>query len=102
MPKVLLLNGSPRAHECTATALEEMIKVFQEEGIETELIHVGNKSICGCIACRTCSQTGKCVFDDIINEVAPKFEEADALVVGSPVYYGSPNATLIACLLPFP
>ena len=98
MSKVILLNGSPHANGCTATALNEMIKVFQEEGIETELIHVGNKSIRGCISCERCSETGKCVFDDLVNEVAPKFAEADGLVVGSPVYYASANATLVAFL----
>ena len=96
MSKVLLLNGSPHVHGCTATALDEMIKVFEEEGVETELIQVGIKEIRGCIACGTCSLKGKCVFDDLVNEVAPKFEEADGLVVGSPVYYGSPNGTILS------
>lgn len=96
MTKVLLLNGSPKANGCTATALQEMIKVFEEEGVETELIHIGNKDIRGCIACGTCSRRGKCVFDDLVNEVAPKFEAADGLVIGSPVYYGSPNGTALA------
>ena len=96
MSKVLLLNGSPHVHGCTATALEEMIKVFEEEGVETELIQVGIKEIRGCIACGTCSLKGKCVFDDLVNEVAPKFEQADGLVVGSPVYYGSPNGTILS------
>ena len=98
MPKVLIVNGSPRAQGCTATALEEMRKVFAEEGIETELIHVGNKAIRGCAACGYCSSHGKCVFDDQVNEAAVKFEEADGLVVGSPVYYGSPNGTILAFL----
>ena len=96
MSKVILLNGSPHANGCTATALNEMIKVFQEEGIETELIHVGTKSIRGCISCNRCSETGKCVFDDLVNEVAPKFAEADGLVVGSPVYYAGPNGTILS------
>ena len=98
MAKVILLNGSAHAHGCTATALDEMIKVFQEEGIETELIQVGNKDIRGCISCGTCSEKGKCVFDDLVNEVAPKFEEADGLVVGSPVYYASPNGNILSFL----
>ena len=98
MPKVLIVNGSPHAQGCTATALEEMRKVFAEEGIETELIHVGNKAIRGCAACGYCSAHGKCVFDDQVNEAAVKFEEADGLVVGSPVYYGSPNGTILAFL----
>ncbi len=96
MSKVLLLNGSPHVHGCTAAALEEMIKVFEEEGVETELIQVGIKDIRGCVACGTCSLKGKCVFDDLVNEVAPKFEQADGLVVGSPVYYGSPNGTILS------
>ncbi|MBP3882641.1 MAG: flavodoxin family protein [Lachnospiraceae bacterium] len=96
MSKVLLLNGSPHVHGCTAAALEEMIKVFEEEGVETELIQVGIKEIRGCVACGSCSLTGKCVFDDLVNEVAPKFEQADGLVVGSPVYYGSPNGTILS------
>ncbi len=98
MSKVLLLNGSPRANGCTAVALEEMINVFKNEGVETELIHVGNKSIRGCVACNSCSGTGKCVFDDLVNETAAKFETADGLVIGSPVYYGSPNGTMISFL----
>ena len=98
MAKVLLLNGSPREGGCTAEALKEMIITFEKEGIETELIHVGNKNIRGCIACNSCSETDKCVFDDIVNEVAPKFEQADGLVIGSPVYFGSPNGGLISFL----
>ena len=96
MSKVILLNGSARVSGCTATALNEMIKVFSEEGIETELIQVGAKDIRGCISCNRCSEEGRCIFDDLVNEVAPKFEEADGLVVGSPVYYASPNGTIIS------
>ncbi len=98
MPKVLLLNGSPHAKGCTATALEEMIGTFEEEGIETELIQVGGKDIRGCTACRRCSELGRCVFDDLVNETARKLEAADGLVVGSPVYYGSPNGTILSFL----
>ncbi len=98
MAKVLLLNGSPRVNGCTATALEEMIAVFREEGIETELIQIGSKDIRGCISCRRCAELGRCVFDDPVNEVAQKFSEADGLVVGSPVYYGSPNGTVLSFL----
>ncbi|MBP5205031.1 flavodoxin family protein [Candidatus Saccharibacteria bacterium] len=96
MSKVILLNGSPHQHGCTATALDEMIKVFDEEGIETEVIQIGTKDIHGCISCEKCAETGKCVFNDLVNEVAPKFEQADGLVVGSPVYYGSPNGAILS------
>ena len=96
--KVLMLNGSPKASGNTYLALHEMEKIFAEEGIETELIHVGNKDIRGCIACTKCFETGKCVFNDIVNEIGEKFKECDGLVVGSPVYYASANATLIALL----
>ena len=96
--KVLMLNGSPRKNGNTSIALREMEKIFKQEGIETELIHVGNKGIRSCIACGACSEKGKCVFDDIVNEIAPKFEECDGLVLGSPVYYASANATLVALL----
>ncbi|SEF89176.1 Multimeric flavodoxin WrbA [Butyrivibrio sp. Su6] len=96
MAKVLLLNGSPKANGCTATALNEMISIFNKEGIETEIIHVGNKDIRGCVSCGYCEKNGKCVVNDLVNEVAGKFEEADGLVVGSPVYYGSPNGTILS------
>ena len=96
--KVLMLNGSPRAKGNTALALEEMKKIFDAEGIETELIQLGQRDIRGCIACNRCKETGKCVFDDLVNEVAPKFEACDGLVVGSPVYFASANATLVAFL----
>lgn len=96
--KVLLINGSPRMNGNTTIALNEMIKIFDKEGIETEAIQIGNKDIRGCIACGSCAENGKCVFNDIVNELAPKFQEADGLVVASPVYYASANATLIACL----
>ena len=96
MAKVLLLNGSPRAGGCTATALDEMVKVFNEEGIETEVIQVGSNAVRGCAACGYCMKHGKCVFNDLVNEVAPKFMEADGLVVGSPVYFASPNGTILS------
>ena len=96
--KILMLNGSPRPHGNTAAALEEMEKVFAAEGLETELVHVGNRDIRGCIACGRCAETGKCVFDDIVNELAPKLAACDGLVVGSPVYYASANAALLALL----
>lgn len=96
--KVLLLNGSPKANGNTALALKEMEAVFAEEGIEAEIVQVGNQAIRGCVACGGCAATGKCVFDDAVNEIAAKFEQADGLVIGSPVYYASANATLIALL----
>lgn len=96
--KVLLLNGSPRPNGCTARALKEVEETLKKEGIETETIVVGNKDIRGCIACRSCSKTGKCVFDDLVNEVAPKFAEADGIIVGTPVYYAHANGQLLAFL----
>ncbi len=96
--KVLMLNGSPRVGGNTTTALDEMKKIFLDEGIEVESVQVGNMSVRGCVACYSCKKNGKCVFDDIVNELAPKFAECDGLVVGSPVYYASANSTLIAVL----
>ena len=96
--KVLMINGSPHAKGSTYTALHEMEKIFSSENIETELVQVGHLPVRGCIACKNCSETGRCVFDDIVNELAEKLEKCDGLVVGSPVYYASANATLVACL----
>ena len=96
--KVLILNGSPRSHGCTARALEEVEKTLHEEGIETETVLVGNKDVRGCIACRSCASTGKCVFDDIVNEIAPKFESADGIIIGTPVYYAGSNGTILTLL----
>ena len=96
--RVLILNGSPKPEGNTACAISEMVKVFGSEGVETDVIQIGNKAIRGCVACGSCSKTGKCVFDDEVNAIAPKFEDADGLVVASPVYYASANATLVACL----
>lgn len=94
--KVLLINGSPNARGCTYTALHEVSETLNKEGVETEIIHVGHKDMRGCIGCRKCKTSGKCVFNDIVNEVAPKFQECDGLVIGSPVYYASANGTLIS------
>ncbi len=94
--KVLLLNGSPKPNGNTALALREMADIFAQEGIEAEIIQIGNQDIRGCIACGSCGRNGKCVFDDAVNAIAPKFEAADGLVIGSPVYYASANATLMA------
>ena len=96
--KVLMLNGSPHANGNTAAALNELIKVFDAEGIETETVQVGSKNIRGCIACHKCGELGRCVFDDEVNQIAAKFEQADGLIIASPVYYASANATLVACL----
>lgn len=96
--KVLILNGSPRVGGNTTVAVEEMERIFREEGVEVETVQVGARDIRGCIACGRCAETGRCVFDDIVNELAPKLEAADGLVVASPVYYASANATLVACL----
>lgn len=95
---VLILNGSPRKNGNTTIAIREMETVFREKGVEVETVQVGNQAIRGCVACGGCRRLGKCVFDDVVNELAPKFEKADGLVIASPVYYASANATLIACL----
>ena len=92
MAKVLLINGSPRANGCTARALQEIMTTLQQ------LIHIGNQDIRGCIGCGSCSKSDRCVFNDAVNETAGKFEDADGLIVGSPVYYGSPNGTLLSFL----
>ena len=96
--KVLLINGSPHLNGCTARALEEVKKTLESDGIQTETIHVGNKDIRGCIACMSCRKTGKCAFNDIVNEVAEKFKESDGLIVGTPVYFASANATVTALM----
>lgn len=96
--KVLMINGSPHARGNTYIALREMEKVFEQEGIETEILHIGNQAVRGCVACGSCAKAGKCVFEDAVNEAALKFEKSDGLVVASPVYYASANATLVAFL----
>ena len=92
--KTLFINGSPHANGCTFTALNIVAEELRKNGIDTEIVHIGNKDIRGCIACGKCAELGRCVFNDMVNEVAPKFEQADGLVVGSPVYYAGPNGTL--------
>ena len=94
--KALLINGSPRAKGCTYTALTELAKTLESQGIETEIVHVGHKDVRGYIAFRKCHETGKCVFDDIVNEVAPKLAQADAFVIGAPVYFASPAGGAIS------
>lgn len=96
--KVLIINGSPRNNGCTARALAEVSTTLNNEGIDTEIVNIGNQNIRGCISCGGCAAKGKCVFDDLVNEVAPKFEAADGIVIGSPVYYAGSNATIIALL----
>ena len=96
--KVLLINGSPHVKGSTYTALNEVAVTLEKEGIETEMIHIGQQATRGCIACGKCREIGHCVFDDAVNEVAEKFANADGMVVGSPVYYASANATLVAFL----
>ena len=96
--KVLMINGSPHQNGSTAKALNEMVKIFKKEQVETEIVQVGHKDIRGCVACLNCYKTGKCAFNDIVNELAEKLMLADGLVVASPVYYASANATLIATL----
>lgn len=96
--KVLLINGSPRVNGNTTVALDEMVKVFNKNGVETEIVQIGAMDIRGCLGCGFCFKNGKCAIDDIVNELAPKFEECDGLVVGSPVYYASANGALVAFL----
>lgn len=96
--KVLILNGSPHNNGTTYKAISEMEKIFSESGVEFETVHIGTNDVRGCIACGSCGKTGRCAFDDIVNEVAPKFEAADGLVVASPVYYASANGSLISLL----
>lgn len=96
--QVLMINGSPRANGNTSIALREMEKIFQSEGIQTEILQIGNQDIRGCIACSSCMKNGKCVFDDLVNQTAPKFQACDGLVIASPVYYASANGTLISFL----
>ncbi len=96
--KVLMLNGSPNINGCVMTALKEVEKSLNEEGIETEIIAVGNKDIRGCIACNSCVKTGKCIFDDIVVEIASKFESSDGIIIGTPVYYAGSNGNLISLL----
>ena len=98
--KVILLNGSPHVDGCTKRALLEVEKSLNKEGIDTEIIEVGSKSVHGCIACKKCSTNGKCIFDDVVNEIALKLKESAGIVVGTPVYYAGVNGTLKSCLDP--
>ncbi len=98
MSKVLLINGSPNEHGCTYTALHEVEKSLNKNGVETEILYLGKGPIQGCTSCWGCGKTGKCVFDDGVNRLIARIEEFDGLVVGSPVYFSSPNGQLIAFL----
>lgn len=96
--KVILFNGSPNIHGCTYTALHEIEETLQKNGIETEIFQVGSKSVRGCIGCGKCRESGKCIFDDIVNEAIDKIKDADGVIFGSPVYYASANGTMISFL----
>lgn len=96
--KVLLINGSPNEHGCTFTALREVKKTLENNGIETELFWIGKKPVAGCTACRHCYETGKCVFNDDVNRIADKLDEYNGMVVGSPVYYASASGQLCSFL----
>lgn len=96
--KVLLINGSPHEKGCTYTALQEVAKALAKRGVESEWLHIGTKPVAGCIACRSCAQTGKCVFNDKVNETLAKAEEYGGIVIGSPVYYAGPSGQLTAFL----
>lgn len=96
--KVLLINGSPRQHGCTYTALQEVASAFEARGVETEIVWVGNQEVAGCIACGSCRKTGKCVFDDLVNELGPKLSSYDGFIFGTPVYYGGPSGQILALM----
>lgn len=94
--KVLLINGSPNEKGCTYTALSEVAKTLNEEGIETEIFHIGKRAIAGCLGCHQCERLGKCVFDDVVNKCLEKVGEFDGFVFGSPVYFASANGAMCA------
>lgn len=96
--KVVIINGSPRPNGNTAIAINEMISVFKAHKVDYEVFQIGNKIIRGCIGCGSCNNTGRCVFNDVVNEIAASFEDANGFIVASPVYYASPNGTLVSCL----
>lgn len=96
--KILTINGSPHLSGCTDRALRELEKALEENGIEYERINIGNKDVRGCIACNYCMSHGRCVFNDIVNEVAPKFAEADGIVIGTPIYWAGANGQALAFL----
>jgi multimeric flavodoxin WrbA len=92
--KVLLINGSPNAKGCTFTALSEVAATLNKHGIETEIFYIGTKPVAGCIACMKCKETGRCVFDDKVNELGARLDEFDAIILGSPVYYAGPSGQI--------
>ena len=96
--KILVVNGSPHLHGCTDRALRELEKTLADNGVETERVEIGNKDVRGCIGCNFCREHGRCVFNDIVNDTAPKFADADGLVVGSPVYYAGCNGQVLSFL----
>lgn len=96
--KVLLINGSPHEFGCTYTALKEIGDTLGKNGVESQLLYLGKAPVAGCIACGKCSETGRCVFDDKVNEVLEKLDEYGGIVVGSPVYYAGPTGQLCAFL----
>lgn len=98
MRKVLLINGSPNEHGCTYTALKEIADTLAKNDVESEILYLGKKPIAGCIACGKCGQTGRCVFDDQVNQVLERLDEYGGIVVGSPVYYAGPAGQLCAFL----
>lgn len=96
--KALILNGSPKTNGNTSVAISHLDKALLAEGVETEIVHVGNQAVRGCIGCGKCVEKGSCVFEDLVNETAPKFEKADGLIIATPVYYASANGTLVSFL----
>ena len=96
--KVLIVNGSPHRDGNVSVAIRELKKVFAAEGVEVENVELGIKRVPGCLGCYTCKKLGKCVVEDVVNEAADKFNEADGMVVASPVYYASPNGTIVSFL----
>lgn len=92
--KVLLINGSPHQHGCTDTALQEAAAALNRHGIDTEILWIGNRPVAGCIACGKCRSTGKCIYDDAVNQVSEMLDSVDGLIFGSPVYYGGPSGQI--------
>ena len=96
--KILLINGSPNEHGCTDTALQEISNTLKENNVDSKILWLGKQAMQDCIFCFKCQETGKCVFDDLVNETAERMDEFDGIIVGSPVYYGGPNGRLTSFL----